>query len=486
MLLERALIGITAFGAYIPRLRLQRETISRASSWFDSSLASLARGERSICNWDEDTVTMAVAASRDATDVAMRDGIEALFLASTTHPFLDRQNSVIVSEALNLRPAVRAMDVGGSQRAGTSALLCAVDAVRSGCSSALVIGSEHRRTRVGSRLEMLSGDAAAALVIGKERVLAHFVEAYSVACDFVDHYRMDGFEFDYEWEERWIRDEGYLNLVPLAVSGLLEKAGLAIGNVDHFILPSLQQHVSTTVAKHLELAPDKVVDGLLDSCGQTGVAHPVLLLAHTLERAAPGERILAIGFGQGCDALLFQATGGITSAPRKRGVSGWLEQRVPDANYARFQTFNDLVEREYGKRAEGDKLTPMSALFRNRKMVNSFLAGRCVQCGTVQFPKSVYCVNPECGAADTQTDHPMADETGTVRTWTADHLTFDMNPPAYFGMVEFDGGGRAMMDFTDVFPETLDVGTPVTVQFRIKQFDKQRGFRRYFWKASPA
>jgi 3-hydroxy-3-methylglutaryl CoA synthase len=480
------LIGITSFGAYIPRLRLQREAISRANSWFDSSLASLARGERSICNWDEDSVTMAVAASRDATEAAMRDNIEALFLASTTHPFLDRQNSVIVSEALNLPQTVRAMDAGGSQRAGTTAMLCAVDAVRSGCSSALVIGSEHRRTRVGSRMEMLSGDAAAAIVMGSEQVLANFVDAYYVSCDLVDHYRMDGFDFDYEWEERWIRDEGYMKLVPLAVSKLLEKAGLSISEIDHFILPSLQQQLSTAVAKQLKLGSDKVVDGLIERCGHSGVAHPLLLLAHTLERAAPGERILVIGFGQGCDALLFRATDAIAGAPKKRGVSGWLERRAPDSNYARFQTFNALVERDYGKRAEGDKLTPMSALFRNRKMVNSFLGGRCSKCGTVQFPKSVYCVNPECGAAATQADHPIADETGTVRTWTADHLTFDMNPPAYFGMVEFGAGGRAMVDFTDVVPETLDVGTPVTLQFRIKQFDKQRGFRRYFWKASPA
>ena len=32
-----------------------------------------------------------------------------------------------------------------------------------------------------------------------------------------------------------------------------------------------------------------------------------------------------------------------------------------------------------------------------------------------------------------------------------------MNPPAYFGMVEFEEGGRAMMDFTDVDPETFEV-----------------------------
>ena len=79
----------------------------------------------------------------------------------------------------------------------------------------------------------------------------------------------------------------------------------------------------------------------------------------------------------------------------------------------------------------------------------------------------------------------MADATGKVRTWTADQLTFDRDPPAYYGLVEFDGGGRAMMDFTDVDPETFDVDTPVSAHFRIKQIDKRRGFRRYFWKAAP-
>jgi 3-hydroxy-3-methylglutaryl CoA synthase len=465
---------------------LQREAIGRANVWFDPSLAALARGERSICNWDEDTLTMAVEAARDATDAPARDRIDALFLASTTHPFLDRQNSVIVAEALNLKPTLRTMDVGGSQRAATGGLLSALDSVGSRCDSALVIASEHRRTRAGSRLEMLSGDAAAALVIGKQRVLARFVDSHAIASDFVDHYRMDGSQFDYDWEERWVRDEGYMKLVPAAVTGLLEKTGLGAGDIAHFILPSLQKRVPGTVGKSLGLASETVVDNLLDQCGQTGVAHPILLLAKTLERAAPGERIVVIGFGQGCDALLFEVTDAIGSVKPNRGVSGWLDERVPEENYAKFQAFNDLVEREYGKRAEADMPTPLSALFRNRKMVNSFLGGRCTACGTVQFPKSVYCVNPDCGEANTQADHPMADATGKVRTWTADRLTFDMDPPAYFGLVDFDGGGRAMMDFTDVDPEKFDVDTRLTIHFLIKQFDKRRGFRRYFWKAAPA
>ena len=75
------MVGITAFGAYVPRLRLQREAIAKANTWFDPSLAALARGERSFCNWDEDSVTMAVEAARDATDSNSRDKIGAICLA---------------------------------------------------------------------------------------------------------------------------------------------------------------------------------------------------------------------------------------------------------------------------------------------------------------------------------------------------------------------------------------------------------------------
>ena len=53
----------------------------------------------------------------------------------------------------------------------------------------------------------------------------------------------------------------------------------------------------------------------------------------------------------------------------------------------------------------------------------------------------------------------MADVPARVKTFTADHLVFSMDPPAYLGLVEFEGGGRTMVDFTEVDPESFDVGT---------------------------
>jgi hypothetical protein len=40
-----------------------------------------------------------------------------------------------------------------------------------------------------------------------------------------------------------------------------------------------------------------------------------------------------------------------------------------------------------------------------------------------------------------------------------------------------------MMDFTDVEEGKIDSGAKVSVHFRIKGFDAQRGFVKYFWKA---
>jgi len=50
-------------------------------------------------------------------------------------------------------------------------------------------------------------------------------------------------------------------------------------------------------------------------------------------------------------------------------------------------------------------------------------------------------------------------------------------------MVEFEGGGQMMLDFTDVDPDIFNTGIEVSMRFRIKQIDNQRGFRKYFWKA---
>ncbi|MBQ0799352.1 MAG: OB-fold domain-containing protein [Porticoccaceae bacterium] len=478
--------GITAYGAYLPKARLQKRVIADANAWFDPGLKGLAKGEKTMCNWDEDAITMAVEAYTDCLGKAPGQTPAALLLASTSLPFNDRQSSVVVAEALNLNIAdLRTMDITSSQRASTSGLLSALD-IAAGGQEAVLVASEHRRAKCASREEMLYGDGAAAIAVGSKNVIAELVASHSQAVDFIDHFRGEGQDFDYGWEERWVRDEGYMKIIPDTVNALLAKAGVSAADIAHFILPTEQGRVPAMVAKKLGIDGAAIADNLLQSVGITGTAHAILLLAHRLEQAAPGDLVLLTGFGQGCDALLFKVTDAIKKQRPVKGVNGFLDNGRPEENYNKYQSFNDLLEKELGKRSEVNKQAYLSAMYRARGLTNSFLGGKCTACNTVQMPKHKYCVNPECGAYDTQEDHPMVGAKGHVATWTADTLTFDYSPPAYFGMVTFEGGGRIMMDMSEVDPETFDTGSEVSVHFRLKQIDHQAGFRKYFWKAIQA
>ena len=50
---------------------------------------------------------------------------------------------------------------------------------------------------------------------------------------------------------------------------------------------------------------------------------------------------------------------------------------------------------------------------------------------------------------------------------------------------QFDNGARVLMEFVDVGEGGIDTGTPLRMVFRIKEQDRQRGYNRYFWKATP-
>ncbi len=483
--------GITAYGAYIPRLRLQRKAVAQANAWFAPGLLGGAKGERAMANFDEDAVTLAVEAARDclpaADAIKDRAFVDAVYFASTSMPFSDRQNAGIVASALSLSDEISSLDVASSQRAGLSAVVAALDAVKAGrVKSPLVAAGEKRKTRAASPQELAYGDAGAALTFGNERVIAKFLGSHSQTIDFVDHFRGESEDFDYNWEERWIRDEGYTKIVPAAIKALFEKTGISGADVAHFVLPCPFARLDQQLAKLSGIDPARVRDNLAGTVGDAGATHALLMLVHALEQAKPGEKILVAQFGQGCDALLFEVTPRIAELPKRNGVTGSLARRKEETNYNKFLGFNGLIELEKGMRAEVDKRTALTVLYRKNEMLMGLIGGKCRVCGTGQFPKSRICVNPNCKAVDSQDSYSFADQQGTVLSWSADFLTYSLSPPNHYGMITFADGGRFMSDITDVEQGQIDTGARVKMVFRVKDTDDKRGFKRYFWKAVPA
>ncbi len=396
-------IGVKSYGACIPRLRMDRASIAAAHAWSLPSLKAAGKGERSFCNWDEDSITMGVEATRACLASGSKQRIGSLVFASTTPPFADLPNASVIVNASGLPSSTATLDAGGSLRAGVSALIRALRSQED--SDVVIVAADNRRSKPGSAQEMHYGCGALALRLGSGETIAKF---------------------------------GHLKIIPEAVERLFSENGVSADSIDYLCMPATIPGAAAGVAKRLKIKPEAVVDNLASKCGDTGAAHALMMLAVALEKATPRQKILVIGFGGGCDVLLLETTEAI------RGYQ---------------------------------------SLYRAQDQVISFIGGRCGDCGAIQFPPLVACVN--CGSIKPLTPYPLADELAKVATFTADWLMFYPAPPLYVGLVQFDNGARVLMEMVDVDPAKFDVGSALRMVFRIKEKDGRRHFNRYFWKAAP-
>ena len=477
--------GITSYGAYIPWYRMNRKLIFDQMGWFNPATAGAARGEKAVANYDEDTITMAVSAAIDCLTGRSRDSVDALYLASTSLPFAERQNAVIVSEALDCVSGIRTADFSGSLKSGTTALLSGLDMAKDG-GSVMVCAGENRVGKPGSSQEHTFGDGAASLLVGNEGVIAEFKGAYSVSHDFIDYRRTTQERFSHGWEERWIRDEGYSKIIKEAALGLIRKYDLKMSDFAKVIIACPVAAAVKGLVKDLGAEPEQIQDSLLANVGDTGTAMPLMMLVAALENAKPGDKILVLSYGNGSDALFFEVTDEIEKVQKDRkGIGGHLAERSDLTIYGKYLVFRNLIPLEVGIRGEEISPTAMSVLHREGRGISALVGSRCKVCGTPQYPKQRICVNPECKAVDEMEDYSFSDKIGTLTSYTGDNLSFSWDPPQIYGLIDFEEGGRLFLDLTDCSLDSVKVGMPVLMSFRKKYSDPQRGYYGYFWKAVP-
>ncbi len=478
------MIGIKSYGAYIPRYRIDRNVIYSAMGWLNPAI--YMAGEKAVANWDEDSISMAVAAAIDCLNGMERGKIDGLYLATTTPPYMMRQNAAIVAGALDLRPEIRTADFAGSTKSGTAGLVSALDAIKGGgVGNVLVCASDCRTSKPGGAQEHLYGDGAAALIVGNDGVIATFEGHYSVSYDFPDRWRASEERFEHAWEDRFIRDEGYTKFMLEAMSGLLKKYNLNIKDFARVVYPCLYPREHAAIARRLGAEPGQVQGSMLPTVGDTGSASPLMMLVAALEEANPGDKIMVASFGSGSDALFFQVTDKIDQGRDRRAIKKHLASKKELSSYERYLAFRNIIPLEMGLRGEETAVTPMSCLFRERKDILSLCGSRCKRCGTPQYPSSRTCVNPDCGAVDEMEGYRFSDRKATVFSYTGDNLAPSIAPPAIYGIIDFAEGGRFWFDFTDCELDSVKVGMPVGMTFRRKYLDEARGVHAYFWKAMP-
>ena len=465
------MVGITSYGAYVPLYRLSREVIARG-----------ARGEKAICNFDEDSITMAAAAAIDCLTGIDRETVDGLYFATTTAPYKEKLGAAIVAMAADLKGEALTADFANSLRAGTSAFRSALDAVKAGSAKKVLVTAADARLGVpGSVYEQSFGDGAGALLIGDSDVIATIEDSYSVYNEMVDVWRADGDTFVRSWEDRFTTAYGYAAVVGQAVSGLLKKTGLKPADFAKVVLYTPDARRSADVAKRLGFdVQNQLQDPFFNFLGNTGTAYPLMLLAAALEEAKAGDRILMASYGNGSDAFVLQVTDQIKKLKARRGMKGHLESKKVLDDYRQYLIWRDILPIE--PRKETVAFISAPALWRERDANLRFHGVKCQACGTIQYPPQRVCT--KCQAKDQFEPYRLSDKKAKIFTFSMDYITYPiLERPVVNVTIDFEGGGRMLCYLTDREAEQVKCDLPVEMSFR-KLFVKD-GIHNYFWKAIP-
>src|SRR4051812_2751439 len=305
--------GIIGWGAYLPYRRLDRSSIPAVAG------SGGGKGTRTVASYDEDATTLGVEAARVALHASAGVEPASLWFATVEPPYLDKTNATAVHAALRLRRAAPAYDVVGSTRS-------TVGALRAGLASggpALVVASGLRTGLPGGPDEAAGGDAGAAVLVGGDAdgtVIAEVLAWGAATEEFVDRWRLPGDIRSKQWGERL----GEPRYPPLAVDAweqALKGAGLTADQVDHLIVTGSNARAATAAVRKLGVPAERVASNLDGAVGNTGAAHPLLLLAATLEATSPGKVVALVVLADGADVVLLRTTDALAGYTPARTVA---------------------------------------------------------------------------------------------------------------------------------------------------------------------
>jgi 3-hydroxy-3-methylglutaryl CoA synthase len=466
------MVGITSYGAYVPLWRLSREAIMKG-----------LRGEKAIRNFDEDSTTMAVAAAIDCLKGQKREAIDAVFFASTTAPYKEKQIATTIAAACDLRRDITTADFTNSLRSATSDIKAALDSIKAGSSKeVLVVAADCRMGAPGTEFEQIYGDGAAAVLIGEKDPIASIDAWHSISNEVHDYWRLDGDTFVRSWEDRFIFNAVYCDIVAQNVAALLKKVNLTPKDFAKAIIPVPSPRALADIPKKLGIDPKaQLQNPLLDNMGNTGAAYALMLLVAALEEAKAGDKVLLNNYGNGSDSLAITVTDKIgKKVEGRRGMKAHLASKKMVDDYRIYLQWRELLTFEATPTPPGGHISA-AALYRDRSQIYPLHGLKCKSCGEIHFPPQRVC--PKCKAKDQFEEWRLSDRKGKLFTFAADYLCQRREAPRVTAIIDFEGGGRMATMMTDRVLDEIKIAMPVEMSFR--KLVTQDGFHNYFWKSIP-
>lgn len=468
-------VGLTALGAYVPYYFIDRKVFGEA--WGARGM----KGQKSLANVDEDSITMAVEAAQESFRLIDRENIDSVYFASTTAPYAEKSHATLINTALDLKANTYTSDFASSQRAGVSALRSAFSDVKAGLvNNALITASDTRDGYPKSPQEQMFGDAAASFVVGKENVFATIDDFYSTQNEINDLWRNIDDQYVRNAEGRFARDEGFMRSMTTVIDGILEKTSLTISDFSKIVIAAPENRYDTRIAKAYKISQEQLAENYFDTIGITGVAQPLLSLVGVLEEVDPGDKILVLAYGNGADAVVLTVTEEIKRVKELNSISKYLEKRQEFSDYGRFLSFREIIEAQPGEDYKIPGST--SQTWREQETYYRLYASKCNECGQTAFPAQRICSN--CRSVDNYEKVRLSDKTAKLFTYSIDHLAGRSDDPMIIQAVnETEDGTRVYMNITDF--DEKEVAIDMDVEFTFRKIHNLANFVNYYWKVRP-
>ncbi len=327
------MIGIVGYGSYVPRYRIKADDI--ANQWgadAESFKKGLLLEEKTVPGPDEDTITISVAAGRDALKRAGIDPKEigSCYIGSESHPYAVKPSGTIVIEALGIGPEVHVADFEFACKAGTEAMYVAYSHVKSGeMKYALGIGADTSQGAPGDALEYTASAGGSAFIMGKEKVAAEILHTYSYTSDTPDFWRREG-EFYPRHAGRFTGEPAYFEHVLSSARGILELSGLKPEDFRFAVFHMPNGKFPLRAGKALGFKKEQLEQGwVVNLMGNTYSGSSPTGLASCLDVAKPGDLMLITSFGSGAgsDSFILRATDRL---PEIQGLAPKVRDQLAD------------------------------------------------------------------------------------------------------------------------------------------------------------
>ncbi len=339
-------VGITGYGAYIPRYRLPGTEISRI--WSGTPSPGPVK-EKAVAGLDEDVITMSIEAARNAVARAGIDPhlLRAVWVGSESHPYAVKPSGTIVAEAIGASAHIQAGDWEFACKAGTEAFVAAMGLVGSKMGDfALAIGMDTAQAKPRDALEYTAASGGAAFIIGPaENALATIDAHYSYVSDTPDFWRRAHQKYP-EHGQRFTGEPAYFHHIVSATSYLMEGEGLKPEDFAYAVFHQPNEKFPKRVAKQLGFKPDQIKDGLLSPfIGNTYAGASLVGLTAILDIASPGERILITSYGSGAGSDSFIITAQAALIERRDAALStqmYIDRRT-EIDYATYTRFRNKI-----------------------------------------------------------------------------------------------------------------------------------------------